>query len=102
MTVDEIRSSVVFSLAPAGDEVPLLEVGPQTRDDSVVVTFTASRCDGHALTESKKTFFFAAWIHLDAGPAVRVEVEARGALRATLEAFLERWLATPGGPPSSA
>jgi hypothetical protein len=100
VTVDEIRSSVVFSLAPAGDDVPLLEVGPAVRRDSVAVTVAASRCDGHALTESKKTFFFAAWIHLDGGAAVRVEVEARGALRETLEAFLEQCLATPGGVPS--
>jgi hypothetical protein len=97
VTVDEIRSSVVFTVEPEGDGVPLLEVDDEHVSDQVPVTFTAARCDAHALTESKKTFRFTAFVHLDGGEAVRIEVEATGPLRAQLEAFLEACLANPGG-----
>jgi hypothetical protein len=99
VTVDEIRSSVVFTVAPEGDEVPLLEVDDAHPSDHVAATFTAARCDAHALTESKKTFRFTAFVHLDDGEAVRVEVEATGALREQLEAFLADCLANPGALP---
>ena len=73
------------------------EVDPDQPTDQVGITFSASRCDEHALTESKKTFVFPAWIHLDGGDATKVDLRAEGELRAVLEGFLEQCFAAPPG-----
>jgi hypothetical protein len=87
--VPVVRSSVVFALRADAGGQPSVQIGPADDHDSVGVTFTASRCDSHALTESKKTFIFVAFVSLDGAPAVRVELETDGELREVLEGFIE-------------
>jgi hypothetical protein len=56
------------------------------------ITVSASRCDPHALIEYKRTFIFAAWVALDDGAAVRVDVVAEGSALAALTELREACL----------
>lgn len=87
--VDEVRSSIIFTLEAAGGGPPAVAIEPGTDHDVERVTFNASRCDSHALTESKKSFTFAAFVRLDGAPPIRVDLVTDGRLRETLKGFLE-------------
>ena len=89
LDIELVRSSVVVNLAAAGGGHPGLAVGPDDDRASVDVVFNTSRCDAHALTESKKTFIFVAELRLDDGPVIPLELPAEGPLRAQLEEYLE-------------
>jgi hypothetical protein len=52
------------------------------------IAITASRCDPHALIEYKRTFIFSAYVEVDGGEPVRVDIEATGGARSALEELL--------------
>ncbi len=54
------------------------------------VRVRATRCDPHALTESKRSFTFPVFVALDGGEPARVEVTVTGADRDVLQALLDR------------
>lgn len=83
-----VRSSVVFTLSAVTGGRPSVALGAEDDRASVDVEFDASRCDSHALTESKKTFIFVAELQLDDGPVIPLELPAEGPLRDRLESFL--------------
>lgn len=89
VVVESLRGSVIFTVIPDRPAVPLLAVGPDRPTDAVAVTVGASRCDPHALIESKRTYLFSVWARLDDGEVVRLDVEPEGALRDQLEVFLD-------------
>lgn len=89
LDIELVRSSVVINLAAAGGGHPSLAVGADEDRASVDVVFNASRCDSHALTESKKTFIFVAELRLDDGPVIPLELPTEGALLRQLEEFIE-------------
>lgn len=88
LDVHLVRSSVVFTLSAVTGGRPRVALGAGDDRASVDVEFDASRCDSHALTESKKTFIFVAELQLDDGPVIPLEIPAEGALRERLESFL--------------
>lgn len=83
-----VRSSVVFTLAEVAGGHPSVALAADDDHASVDVEFNASRCDAHALTESKKTFIFVAELQLDDGPVIPLELPAEGPLRERLGSFL--------------
>ena len=101
VAVTALRGSVIFDLAPRqGATLPAV-LAPGQQDVTVPVTFTATRCDGHAIAESKKTFVFGVWLTVDGGPATYLEVRPDAALEAVLQSAIDRCaqvrdLQTPG------
>ncbi|MBL8776827.1 MAG: hypothetical protein JNK12_12880 [Acidimicrobiales bacterium] len=89
LDIELVRSSVVINLSAVGGGHPSLALDAAENQASVDVVFNASRCDSHALTESKKTFVFVAELRLDDGPVIPIELPAEGALRRQLEEYLE-------------
>lgn len=87
---------MIFTLQPGRVEAPLLVVDADRQRSTVDVTISASRCDPHALIESKRSFVFAGWMQLDGGPVIRVDIEPDGPVRAALEGFLDACLGTEG------
>ena len=100
--VTALRGSVIFDLAPRqGVTLPVV-LAPDQDEVIVPVTFTATRCDGHAIAESKKTFVFGVWLTIDGGPAQYLEVRPDAALQAVLQSAIDdcarvRDVQTPGG-----
>ena len=89
LDIELVRSSVVINLAAVGGGHPSLALGAEDDRASVDVVFNASRCDSHALTESKKTFVFVAELRLDDGPVIPIDLPAEDGLRHQLEEYLE-------------
>lgn len=89
LDIELVRSSVVINLSAVGGGHPRVALGDDEDRASVDVVFNASRCDAHALTESKKSFIFVAELRLDDGPVIPLELPAEGPLRAQLEEYLE-------------
>jgi hypothetical protein len=89
VVVEGLRGSVIFTVLADSPAAPLLAVGPDRPADEVAVSVGASRCDPHALIESKRTYLFSVWARLDDGEAVRLDVEPEGPLRDQLEVFLD-------------
>lgn len=88
VVVDEVRGSVIFGVTTDGAGPPLLTLEGDEERVGAQLAIGAERCDPHALIESKRTFAFPAFVRLDGGPVVRVDVVPEGALRAELEAIL--------------
>lgn len=88
VAVEEVRGSVIFGVATDGRAAPLLTLAADEDVAVAEVVIGAERCDPHALIESKRTFAFPAFVRLDDGAAVRIEVVPEGRLRQELEAVL--------------
>lgn len=96
--LEDLRGSVIFTIAPseAGAD-PLLAVQDDKAAATLPVTVTASRCDAHALIESKKSFVFTAVLTLDGGGPVPVTFEPEGDARQALQAALTACAGTAPG-----
>jgi hypothetical protein len=77
VAIDEMEGNVIF-FVHADDRRPWLEVSDGSPSARGEVEIEASRCDPHALTEYKRTFIFVAWVGIDGGDPVKVDVEAEG------------------------
>lgn len=84
----ELRGTVIFTVDTAGEDDPLLAVADGSQRARRPVTVTASRCDPHALIESKKTFVFTAMLALDGGEERPVAFQPEGQSRQVLDALL--------------
>jgi hypothetical protein len=82
--IASLEGTVVFTLRAAGLPVVLTD---EDRLD-VPVTVHASRCDFHALIESKRSFDFLAAVRLDDGELLTVTVKPGERGRALLERLL--------------
>ena len=102
VVVTAMRGSVIFDMVPrAGTALPVT-LGAGESAIAVPVTFTASRCDPHAVAESKKTFVFAVWLTIDGGPEKYLEIGPDAALKAALQSAFDNCgtalnATTPGG-----
>ena len=86
VTIETVAGSVIFSLGTLDPERdPVLVLGADQARASVSVRVRASRCDPHAVAESKKSFRFPMYVALGKAQAQYVEVEAKGAVRRVLE-----------------
>ena len=86
--VEDVLGNVIFTVATDDEADPLAEVSDDRRSAEVPVVVTAARCDPHALTEYKRTFILIAWVAVDGGDPVRVDVEAEGGAHGALEELL--------------
>ena len=77
VAIDEMEGNVIF-FVHADDRRPWLEVSDGSPSARGRVEIEASRCDPHALIEYKRTFIFVAWVGIDGGDPVKVDVEAEG------------------------
>jgi hypothetical protein len=84
VVVPELLSSILFSIDAARLELP---AGAAAAEVPVVVT--ATRCDRHALVESKTAFTFPYLAAVDGGEPARLSVTARPEGRAVLQALLD-------------
>jgi hypothetical protein len=87
-TLDDLRSSIVYSIFAEGD-APLAVVDGDAAEDMVDVRVVASRCDPHALTEAARKYIFTAFISVDGRKPQAVEFRATGEAQKALNALLE-------------
>ena len=88
VTVTELLGSILFSLA--GTPPPqLVQLAPDARSAGARVVLLASRCDRHAMIESKTSFTFPLFASVDGGPPVRLSTTATGTARNALQALLD-------------
>lgn len=86
----DISGSVLLSLAPApGVGEPMLTLAPTDRAGSAALEVTGSRCDGHALADSKQTFLFQLQLDIGDGPEGVMIVPPPGAQEAMLQLILD-------------
>jgi hypothetical protein len=91
VAIDEMEGNVIF-FVHADDRRPWLEVSDGSPSARGEVEIEASRCDPHALTEYKRTFIFVAWVGIDGGDPVKVDVEAEGETQRILADLLAECL----------
>jgi hypothetical protein len=86
--VDGARGSVMFTISFDGGDSPDLRVTDDRPTASVPMAISVSRCDPHALAESKMTFKFLAWIAVGDADPVPVGFEPTGTARSALDDLL--------------
>ncbi|MPZ87856.1 MAG: hypothetical protein GEU81_07230 [Nitriliruptorales bacterium] len=90
MTVVDVGGTVIFTIRTVSElPKPLLRLDPATESAEIPVEISASRCDAHALTESKKSFVFPMWVSLGEAPEQYLEIEPEGDSRRLLEQLLD-------------
>ena len=86
--VTEMIGSILFT--PEGEPAAPLVVLPADRQEaSVPVLLRASRCDRHAMIESKTSFTFPFFATVGSEEPARLTVTATGAARQALQALLD-------------
>ena len=88
VTVAAVRGTVVFTVTTSAD-APLLVLGDGDDEASVEIDISASRCDAHALIESKKSYRFPFWVAVGDAQPRYIEVEPEGEARRVLERVLQ-------------
>jgi len=97
VTVDEVRGNVLFSVEPPA-RPPLVALSDDGQEARAPLVVRATRCDPHALIESKRSFTFPVQARLDGGEVTAVPVTVDAAGRAALQALLDD---TCGAGPSA-
>lgn len=97
-----LKGSVIFEVKASEAQLLPLALTAGTSSVALPITITATRCDAHAVAESKKTFVFGVWLSIDGAPEQYVEVSPASALEKDLTTVLDRCVAaldaqTPGG-----
>ena len=96
VVIDELAGNVIFGVTvPGVGSRPLLEMPRGERTATLAVEISATRCEPHALAESKKTFRFPIWVGIDGGPAHYAEIEPDGPARAALQTLIDECAAPP-------
>lgn len=84
VVVPELLGSILFSV-----DAPRLELAAGAASAEVPVVLTATRCDRHALIESKTSFTFPYLAAVDGGEPARLSVTAGAQGRAVLQSLLD-------------
>jgi hypothetical protein len=94
VAVTEVGGNILFSVdAPPSSPVVTLTGGQQSA--GVALQVRATRCEAHALTESKRSFVFPAFVALDDVEPTQVQVAVSAPAQAALQELLDR-TCTPG------
>lgn len=88
ITLERMAGSVVLTMDGEDRPAPVAALTPDEDVRSIPVTFTASRCDPHGVSQSQKTYRFSAWIAVGDDPSVRVEVTPPEDLESELRAAI--------------
>lgn len=94
VVVTSVGGTILFSVEPAAE--PLLVLPDGAPDAAAPVRLRATRCDPHALTESKRSFTFPVFVALDGAEPARVELTVAGPDRDVLQDLLDRTCGAPG------
>jgi hypothetical protein len=88
VTVTELGGSILFSVAgtPAA---PLVKLPPTAETAQADVVLLVSRCDQHALIESKTSFTFPLFAVVDDSEPARLTTTVSGPTRDALQALLD-------------
>jgi hypothetical protein len=100
--IEAMRGSVLLTITTDPDAgPPLATLSDGQPAATIPIEITVSRCEPHAVIESKKSFDFAVWVTTGEYEAEHVLVRPTGALRDELEAMIndciERTSAAAGG-----
>lgn len=87
VVLSELGANILFAVRSDTDRVPLLVLGPDDQAADLPVVLESSRCDPHALTESKRTSLINVYVGLDDVSPRLTTVVPDDASRATIEAF---------------
>ncbi|MCW2715442.1 MAG: hypothetical protein JWN88_2489 [Frankiales bacterium] len=90
VVVDTLGANIVYSVRGVPDNKPLLVLEPTAPSASVVLELTPTRCDPHALAESKATSLLLVHVGLDDAEPRRITVTPDPASRLVLEEFAVR------------
>lgn len=97
VSVTNIRGSVIFTVTPVdGAEAPLVELTSGQEVARLPVLIKASRCDPHAVAESKKTYLFPVWVQVGDTTAQFVTVDAEPSMRERLDRLIDECMARAG------
>lgn len=89
ITATAVRGSVLLELRPATAADPLAALPGDVDQASFPVRIRVSRCDPHAVIESKKTFELSIWVSIGDREPQRIVVTPEGELRAVLEGLIQ-------------
>lgn len=96
--VPELEGTTLLGVTGGPPGGPVAVLPPGSAEVSVPVQVTATRCDEHALIESKRPTAFGAFVALDGGTLVRLVIEPEPAERGQLTRFAsDRCAARPPG-----
>ncbi len=88
--VTGLRGSVIFTVEPIDPvETPLVQLASDQGAARLRVQIVASRCDPHAVADSKKTYLFSVWVELGEAPAQVVTVYSEPVLRRQLARLID-------------
>lgn len=85
VTVVEPGGNILFTIRPPVPSVPLGVLEPGQERLELPMAITATRCDGHALAESKRSYVFAFFTSLDGGEPHLTTVTAAKPLQRQLD-----------------
>jgi hypothetical protein len=91
VTVTEVGGGIIFGVRLLDErDGPAVRLPAGRRRAVAALEISASRCDPHALIESKRTFTFTLYVRLGGAPEVFLPLEATGEGRRLLEESLAR------------
>ncbi len=110
ITLTGVGGNVIFTVTPLepnpddspqrpqrSPQRPLATLRPGDRRITVPVTVEASRCDAHAVADSKKTFLLPLWLRVGAAEEQYLEVEVTGRGRQLLTDVISDCVAAERG-----
>lgn len=84
-----IRGSVIFTVEPVdATEPPLIDLTPDQHVARLAVRIIASRCEPHAVADSKKTYLFSVWLEVGDATAQLVAIDAEPVMREQLDELI--------------
>lgn len=89
VAVTELGSTILFTV-DAPPAAPLVALPAGSASGQVAVQVRATRCEAHALTESKRSSVFPAFVTVDGGEPALVQVAVTPPARAALQQLLDR------------
>ena len=89
ITATALRGSVLLELRPLTAAEPLAALPGGADEASIPVRMRVSRCDPHAVIESKKTFELSIWVTIGDRQPQRIVVAPQGELRTVLEGLIQ-------------
>ena len=98
VAIDAVRGTVLLGLRPIDAGEPAASLEPSQQATSLAVEIEVTRCDPHAVTESKKSFDFAMWVTIGERPQQYVIVRPAGDLLQQLQTLIDRCVLAYAGP----
>lgn len=90
LTVSGTQGNVIFTMGPLGAAAsPLLVLEPGQDRAEIPIEITVSRCDPHALADSKRTFFLPLWAAIGDGDELATFITVDDTAQARLDELIQ-------------